>query len=204
MRGCPKKKERSGHKPTHPIFEERRPFRGGSRIPPLPFWQLWYHACVMHADDKVSGKKILIVEDDPLLHNLLADKLQQLRDRGAEVFPVMNAEEGLKTAKEVHPDLILLDLVLPKMTGFEFLELLRKEAGFEKTPVVILSNLNAEADKERAKALGAIAYFVKANFSLSEISGAVEELLMGHAVPPSKDTTPGIQKVAGGGYMIYL
>lgn len=156
------------------------------------------------SDTSLTGKKVIIIEDDPLLHNLLADKMKVLRDKGVEVHPVMNAEEGLTTAKEVKPDLILLDLVLPNMTGFEFLENLRKEPGCEKIPVVILSNLSADSDKERAKSLGVVAYFVKANFSLSEISGAVEELLLGHAVPAPKDSTPGIQKTASGGYMVYL
>lgn len=150
------------------------------------------------------GKKVLIIEDDPLLHNLLADKMTQLRDKGVEVHPVMNAEEGLKTAEAVHPDLILLDLVLPNMTGFEFLEQLRGKPGHEKTPVVILSNLSADSDRERAKQFGVIAYFVKADFSLSEISGAVEELLLGHAAPAPKDQVPGITKTEGGGYMVYL
>lgn len=152
----------------------------------------------------LSGKKVMIIEDDPLLHNLLADKMTQLREKGVEVYPVMNAEEGLKTAESAHPDLILLDLVLPNMTGFEFLEQLRAKPGNEKTPVVILSNLSADSDRERAKQLGVTAYFVKADFSLSEISGAVEELLLGHAVPAPKDQTPGIKKTESGGYMVYL
>jgi DNA-binding response OmpR family regulator len=147
---------------------------------------------------------VMVIEDDPLLHTLLADKMKELREKGVEVYPVMNAEEGLQTAEKEKPDLILLDLVLPNMTGFEFLELLRKKPGLEQTPVVILSNLSADSDKERAKSLGAIAYFVKANFSLSEISAAVEELLLGHAVPAPQDSTPGIKKTEGGGYMVYL
>ncbi len=158
----------------------------------------------MMTDTSVSGKKVIIIEDDPLLHNLLADKMKQLRDKGVEVHPVMNAEEGLQTAGSINPDLILLDLVLPNMTGFEFLEQLRKQPGQEKTPVVILSNLSADSDRERAKQLGVIAYFVKADFSLSEISGAVEEILLGHAVPAPKDTVPGIKKTETGGYMVYL
>jgi len=152
----------------------------------------------------ITGKKVLIIEDDPLLHNLLADKMKQLREKGVEVHSVMSAEEGLQTAKSVLPDLILLDLVLPNMTGFEFLESMRKEPGLEKTPVVILSNLSADSDKERARMLGVIAYFVKADFSLSEISGAVEEMLLGHAVPTPKDAVPGIQRTEDGSYMVYL
>lgn len=125
------------------------------------------------------GKKVLIIEDDPLLHTLLADKMIQLREKGVEVAPVMRAEEGLEEAKRLHPDLVLLDLILPSMNGFDFLEALRKAPGLEKTPVVILSNLSADSDKVRAKSLGAVAYMVKADFSLSEISAVVEDLLLG-------------------------
>src|SRR3989344_3173238 len=138
----------------------------------------------------LAGKKILIVEDDPLLHNLLSDKMAQLREKGIEVYPTMNAEEGLAKAKEVQPDLIMLDIVLPGMTGFEFLEHLRKEVGLEKTPVVVLSNLSDDSDKERARGLGVVAYLVKADFSLSEISSAIEELLEGKALTAHENAAP--------------
>ena len=150
----------------------------------------------------LQGKKVVIVEDDPLLYSLLAEKMTLLRTKGVEVFPTLNAEEGLQKVREVKPDLITLDLVLTGMTGFDFLESLRKEAGLEKTPVLILSNLSADADKERAKALGVVAYLVKANNSLSEISNAVEELLLGKPVSTPKDN-PEMKKTSGG-YMVYL
>ncbi|HEY4524990.1 MAG TPA: response regulator [Candidatus Paceibacterota bacterium] len=152
----------------------------------------------------IRGKKVMIVEDDPLLHNLLADKMAQLRERGVEVFPMVNGEEGLAKAIEVTPDLVLLDLVLPGMTGFEFLEKLRAQKGLEKTPVVILSNLSGDEDKERAKKLGVVAYLIKADFSLSEISGAVEEILLGRAMSAHDGDAPSIKKTASGGYMVYL
>ncbi|OGG63915.1 hypothetical protein A3C18_02090 [Candidatus Kaiserbacteria bacterium RIFCSPHIGHO2_02_FULL_54_11b] len=151
----------------------------------------------------LKGKKILIIEDDPLLHNLLADKMKQLRDKGVEVFPTMSAEEGLKQAQSSKPDLIMLDLVLPTMNGFEFLEGLRKEPGLEKTPVVVLSNLSDDSDKERAKALGVVAYLVKADFSLSEISGAIEEILQGRKMPEHDSSAPTIKSTPSGN-MIFL
>jgi len=151
----------------------------------------------------LKGKKVIIVEDDPLLHNLLTDKLAQLRAKGLEVYPVMNGEEGLEKAREVKPDLVMLDLVLPGMTGFEFLEKLRAEPGLEKTPVVVLSNLSDDSDKERAKKLGVVAYLVKADFSLSDISSAMEEILEGHAITRHEGPEPDIKKTSKG-YMIYL
>ncbi|OGG65411.1 hypothetical protein A3D71_04635 [Candidatus Kaiserbacteria bacterium RIFCSPHIGHO2_02_FULL_55_20] len=150
-----------------------------------------------------SGKSILIIEDDPLLHSLLADKMKQLRDKGVKVFPTMSAEEGLKQAQESKPDLIMLDLVLPTMDGFEFLQRLRAIPGFEKTPVVVLSNLSADTDKERARSLGVIAYMVKADFSLSEISAAVEQILQGKQVSPPKPADGTLTKTPLG-YMTYL
>ncbi len=150
-----------------------------------------------------KGKKILIIEDDPLLHNLLSDKMKLLRDKGVEVFPTMNAEEGLKQAQESKPDLIMLDLVLPTMDGFEFLKRLRAIAGLEKTPVVVLSNLSADSDKERARALGVVAYIVKADFSLSEISTAVEDILQGKPMTAPKPIDPSVKKTPWG-YMAYL
>ncbi len=125
----------------------------------------------------LNGRKILIIEDDPLLSTLLADNLAHLREKGLEVHMASNAEEGLVKAHNVKPDLILLDIILPGMTGFEFLEQLRTEEAFAKTPVIVLSNLSDDSDKEHAKNLGVIAYLIKANFSLSEISGTIEDIL---------------------------
>lgn len=153
--------------------------------------------------ENFGGKKVIIVEDDPLLHNLLTDKLSQLREKGLEIYPVMNAEEGLSKAREVKPDLVMLDLVLPGMSGFEFLEKLRAEEGLAKTRVVILSNLSDDSDKERAKQLGVTAYLVKADFSLSEISNAIEELLEGKQVTKHEAGQPDVEKTSKG-YMIYL
>lgn len=130
----------------------------------------------------VKDKKVLIVEDDPLLHTLLTDGLTSLCQKGLELYPTTSAEDGLEKARAVQPDLIMLDLVLPGMTGFEFLEKLRTEApNICNVPVVILSNLSDDSDREKAKSLGAIAYLVKADFSLGEISDAVEEFLNGRS-----------------------
>jgi len=155
------------------------------------------------AEATLAGKKVIIVEDDPLLHNLLTDKMAQLREKGLEVIPVLNAEEGLEKARETKPDLIMLDLVLPGMTGFEFLEKLRAEPTLGKTPVVVLSNLSDDSDKEKAKKLGVVAYLVKADFSLSDISSAIEEVLGGRPVTPHASPEPGLEKTSKG-YMIYL
>ena len=127
----------------------------------------------------LKGKKIVIVEDDTLLHNLLADKMVKLRESGVEVYPTLNAEEALKTAREVNPDLILLDIAMPSRNGFEIIEELRKEDRFKKTLVIILSNMNKDSDKARAKELGISEYLVKADFSLEDISKVITKALQG-------------------------
>jgi|SRR3989344_8125597 len=151
----------------------------------------------------LQGKKVFIIEDDPLLQHLLTDKLSQLREKGLEVHAINNGEEGLVKAKKSPPDLIMLDLLLPGMSGFEFLEQLRTDPAFTKTPVVILSNLSADPDKARAKSLGVIGYLVKANFSLKEISGAVEKILLGGVAITDTAETPNIEKTSQGN-IIYI
>jgi len=126
---------------------------------------------------KLTGKKILIVEDDAFLHNLLADKLEQLRKNGIEVYPTFSGKEALEKAKEVHPDVVLLDVVLPGMNGFEVLEALRKDPELKDVSVIILSNLNQDKDKQRAKELGVTDYMVKANFMLEELVERIVTIL---------------------------
>ena len=126
---------------------------------------------------KLAGKKILIVEDDAFLHNLLADKLEQLRKNGIEVYPTFSGKEALEKAKEVHPDVVLIDVVLPGMNGFEVLEALRKDPELKDVSVIILSNLNQDKDKQRAKELGVTDYMVKANFMLEELVERIVTIL---------------------------
>ncbi len=129
--------------------------------------------------DELKGKRVLIVEDDSLLHGLLVKNLTALETKGVVIDAAVDGNDALKKAQDAHPDLIILDLVLPTMSGFEFLEKARQEKGLEKTPVLLLTNLNTDADRERARSLGVLAYLVKADFSLSEISSTVEDFLLG-------------------------
>ncbi len=111
-------------------------------------------------------KKILSVEDDAFLRDLLAQKFS------SENFHMLYAktgEEALELAEKELPDIILLDIVLPNMTGFEVLEKLRANTATANIPVVFLSNLGQQSDLDKAVALGAKEFIVKANFSLEEI-----------------------------------
>ena len=121
------------------------------------------------ASSNKSKGKILIVEDEHPLAHALELKFSQ---EGYEVVITPDGEDGLKTANAETFDMILLDLIMPKMDGFTFMEQMKK-----KTPVIILSNLGQDEDKERAKKLGAAGYFVKSNTPITEIITAVKTLL---------------------------
>lgn len=116
------------------------------------------------------NKKILWVEDDKLIGTILSKKLLS---SGFDIFHAQNGEEAFEILKSVLPDAIVLDLVLPNMSGFEILETIRKDDSVNKIPVMILSNLSKQSDMERAKALGAKKFLVKATASLDQI---VEEM----------------------------
>ncbi|MBA4318988.1 MAG: response regulator [Flavobacterium sp.] len=109
--------------------------------------------------------KILIVEDDKFLTRILSLRLEK---SGFEVEPSFDGEDALEKIKKEEPDLIVLDLILPKKDGFEVLEELKKIKKDKKIPVVILSNLGQDLDIERGLELGVVDYIVKTEVPLSE------------------------------------
>mgnify|MGYP001034159188 CR=1 FL=1 len=120
------------------------------------------------------AKKILIVEDDKFLRELISRKLQQ---QGFSVSEAVDGTEGLQKAKEEKPDLILLDLILPGIDGFEVLTRIKQDPYISSIPVLILSNLGQKEEVERGLKLGAIDYLVKAHFTPSEIIEKVKGIL---------------------------
>ena len=125
---------------------------------------------------------ILLVEDDPFLSSILQLKLDK------ENFKTIRAADGeealnLLTEQGIRPDLILLDLILPKKNGFEVLETIRQDPTLEKLPVVIISNLGQPSDIDRGKALGVIDYFVKAKLSVDELVNKVKEEIKSTPTP---------------------
>jgi DNA-binding response OmpR family regulator len=110
--------------------------------------------------------KILIIEDDRFLRELMVRKLKM---ENLEVVEAEDGAEGLKKIKEEKPDLVLLDLILPEMDGFEVLEQKRKDEEIKDIPVIILSNLGQKEEIDRGLQLGAKDFLVKAHFSPSEI-----------------------------------
>jgi DNA-binding response OmpR family regulator len=117
---------------------------------------------------------ILVVEDDPILKNLLghtfAGKYQTLYAN--------DGEQAIGFLEQYKPSLLLLDLMMPKMDGFAVIEAVRARTDeLKDTPIIVVSNLGAEKDKERALGLGATAYLVKADVAIEEIVAKIEETL---------------------------
>lgn len=119
-------------------------------------------------------KKILIIEDDMFLRSLIARKLET---EGFDIDMAIDGEDGLIKAPKFMPDLILLDIILPKMNGFEVLERLKADEKTKPIPVIMLTNLGEKEDAEKGMNLGAAGYMVKAHFTPEEIIEKIKELL---------------------------
>ncbi len=119
-------------------------------------------------------RKILIIEDDEMLRGLITQKLSR---EGYKVTCAIDGESGLKAVKDEMPDLVLLDILLPGLDGFEVLRKIKQDTSLAHTPVVILSNLWQKEDIEKGLALGAADYLVKINFSSGEIMEKIKAIL---------------------------
>jgi len=118
--------------------------------------------------------KVLIVEDDKFLRDLIVQKLKR---EGFAIFEAVDGEEGLKITKEKHPDIILLDLILPGQDGFEVLRRIKSDTSIAQIPVIVLSNLGQKEDMDRAMSGGAEDFMVKAHFTPGEIIAKVKSVL---------------------------
>ncbi len=118
--------------------------------------------------------KILIIEDDKFLRELIVKKLAR---EGYQAIEAADGEEGVRMTKSEKPDLVLLDLILPGIDGFEALIRIRKEKENINIPVIILSNLGQKEDIEKGLKLGATDYLIKAHFSPGEIIEKVSSIL---------------------------
>jgi DNA-binding response OmpR family regulator len=121
-----------------------------------------------------TTKRILLVEDDRFLRRACEASLRQ---RGFTVIAAADGEEGLRQARTEHPDLILLDLLMPKLAGVEVLRALKADPEAKSIPVLILSNSSREQDVSEVISLGAVDYWVKADLSLKELGDRVARLL---------------------------
>ena len=120
------------------------------------------------------AETILIIEDDKFLRELIAQKLIK---EGYEISEAVDGEEGLKKIKEEKPDLVLLDLILPEIDGFEVLTRIKEDPALSLIPVIILSNLGQKEDVERGLKIGAVDYLIKAHFTPGEIIEKIKNAL---------------------------
>lgn len=118
---------------------------------------------------------VLLIEDDRFLRDLAIMKFSQ--EKSLSVIAAMDGEQGLAMAEKHIPDVILLDILLPGIDGFEVLRRLREKQQFNRTIVCMLSNFGQREDVDRAMSLGASMFFVKANYTLDEIVVEVKSLL---------------------------
>jgi CheY-like chemotaxis protein len=123
-----------------------------------------------------QSKNILLVEDDRFLRKAAE---ATLRRHGFTVRTAADGEEALQRVRDEIPDLVLLDLIMPKLQGFEVLRILKQDPTTKQIPVVVLSNLGQESDVQQALQGGAVAYFIKANLSLQELVTQVQRVLTG-------------------------
>jgi DNA-binding response OmpR family regulator len=121
-----------------------------------------------------QGKKVLIVEDE---QTLLKTIEFTLKDKGYEVFAAMDGEEASKLIKEKKPDIILLDILLPKKNGLEVLQDMKNDPEVANTPVLLLTNLSDEESISQGVSMGARGYFVKSDMTLEEVAEKVAEVL---------------------------
>ena len=120
-------------------------------------------------------KKILFIEDEFALQKTFGEVL---RKEGYKMVSALDGETGLRLAETEELDLILLDLVLPKMHGFEVLKQLKEQEKTKKIPIIVLTNLEGVGDVEKAIELGAKTYLVKANYNLKEVTEKIKETLL--------------------------
>ncbi|MBI5046074.1 MAG: response regulator [Candidatus Niyogibacteria bacterium] len=123
---------------------------------------------------KENNKKILIVDDDPQIVKALSDHLAR---EGYLVETAINGEDGLKKAKAFHPDLMLLDIIMPKMDGITMLKLVREDPAMSSIPAIVLTNLQTEEGVARSIEAGSTTYLIKVDYSLAELSDVIKKTL---------------------------
>jgi len=121
-----------------------------------------------------EAKKILFIEDESALQKTFGDMLTQ---EGYEMISALDGETGLRLAREEKPDLILLDLILPGVHGFDVLKKLKEDLETRQIPVIILTNLEDMESIEKALSLGATTFLVKASYTLEEVLEKIEKAL---------------------------
>jgi CheY-like chemotaxis protein len=125
---------------------------------------------------KTHQGKILLVEDDPMVVRMYERKF---KIEGFDLALAFNGELGLEALKKERPDIILCDIMMPKLSGLDMLKIVKSDPQYKDLPMVMLTNLGDRAeDIEKCKGLGAEDYWVKANMQLEEITEKVKKILL--------------------------
>src|SRR5947209_5873565 len=131
--------------------------------------------------------KILLVEDDINLRDIYSARF------AAEQYDVLTAsdgEEALSTAVRERPDLIVLDVMMPKISGFDVLDILRSTPETKETKVIMMTALSQDTDRQRGESLGVNKYLIKSQVTLEDVVNSVKEELGGGAAPAAPSTSP--------------
>lgn len=122
------------------------------------------------------NKKILIVDDEPHIRILMEQTLEELEDEGVELLTANNGEEALETIKEEKPELVFLDVMMPKMNGFEVCQAVKNELGMQDVYIIMLTAKGQEFDKQKGNDVGADLYMTKP-FDPDEVLNKSYEIL---------------------------
>lgn len=133
--------------------------------------------------------KILLVEDDSNLREIYGARLEA---EGYKILSANDGEEALAIAVREHPELVISDVMMPKISGFDMLDILRSTPETKDTKVIMMTALSQDEDRERGKALGADHYIVKSQVTLDDVVKVVKEML--GALPETPSSTEGSKK----------
>jgi len=121
-----------------------------------------------------GGKKVLLIEDEEMLAEMYKMKFE---GEGFSFLASRDGESGIELAKKEKPDIILLDIIMPKMDGFSVLKALKDDSDTKKAKIILLTNLGQEEDVKKGKSMGADDYLVKANFTPAQVVEKVRKVL---------------------------
>src|SRR6476620_11708675 len=123
-------------------------------------------------------QKLLIVDDEPHIRMLIGQTLEELEDEGVNFFTAENGEEALEIIQEEEPQLVFLDVMMPKMNGMEVCSRVKKELGLEKVFIILLTAKGQELDKQKGQEVGADLYMTKPFDPEIVLNKAKEELAL--------------------------
>jgi len=123
----------------------------------------------------ISQKKIVIIDDDSEIRKMYGQKFSM--QTNWQIFTARDGKEGLEMIKQLQPDLILLDIIMPKIDGFDVLKKIKKNSALKNIPLIMLTNLADQEDKDQALKRGANDYLVKANYTPQQVCDLVKRFV---------------------------